>query len=127
MNLTIAGIALAVAAALGGAGSWKVTQLHYLSVISDEHEKLAVAQESDRLRDRAAATQYETWKAAQRPKDLVVKRGVEREVKADLGCSMQPLPIGLRDSIAAAVANSNLGIADPAVPAASAATTHPVR
>jgi hypothetical protein len=121
MNLTIAGIALAVAMALGGAGGYKATRAHYEHVI--EAAAALAAAEVAAANDRAAsaAADYETWAARQRPRTVTVTREIEREVKADVDCSARPLPAGLRDALTQAAADADQPVADGAVPAASGA------
>lgn len=122
MNFTIVGIALAVAAALGGWGGYKATRAHYELVIAETRQKLETERESDRLRKQAAAQQYEAWKAAQRPKTIATTREVEHVVETD-PWGAQRVPDSVRDTLAAAVAGTGAGGTDgpvSAVPAASA-------
>lgn len=123
MNFTIAGIALIVAAAIGGWGGYKATRVHYELVIAETRQQLETDRESDRLRKQAAAQQYEAWKATQRPKTIATTREVEHVVETD-PWGAQRVPDGVRDTLAAAVAGTGAGVADSPLsplPAASAA------
>lgn len=121
MNFTIAGIALAVAAALGGYGGYKATRLHYEHVIDQAEKKSAAAVAAADQRAENAASDWEVWASIQRPKAVTITREVEREVKADPDCSQRALPDRLRDALTAAGSAANQPVADRAVPAPFAA------
>ena len=121
MNFTIAGIALAVATALGGYGGYKATRLHYEHVIDVAEKKAAADLATANQKAENAASDWEVWASLQRPKTVTVTREIEREVKADVDCSARPLPAGLRDALTRAGHADNPVVADAPVPAASAA------
>jgi hypothetical protein len=116
-----------IAAALGGAGAWKVTALHYLHVID-----VAAKEASDKV-DKAngraddVASDYEVWQSLQRPKTITITREVEREVQADIDCGKRELPDGLRRALEAAVADANPGVPDQPLPAPLAAPAADLR
>lgn len=124
MNLAIAAIALIFAAVLGGAGSYKVTTLYWQHRISVEADKANVAINEANRKAEDAAGQYETWKAAQRPKTITIQREVVREVKADTDCSLRAIPDGLRSALVKSSTDSNQPDPSRGVPAASAASPY---
>lgn len=117
MNFTIAGIALAVAAVLGGYGGYKTTRMHYEHIIDVADKKAAKDIEAANQKALNAASDYEVWASLQRPKTITVTREVEREVKADADCSSKSLPPSLRDSLVKAGSTANQPVTDGAVPA----------
>ncbi len=77
---------------------------------TEQRARQATADESARLKARAAAMDYEAAKTAQRVRVVTVTRSIEHEISADPDCSARVLPVGLRSALAAAAA------ADPAQP-----------
>lgn len=115
MNFTLAGLILAMALGIGGWGGYRVTRMHYLHVIEQEHEKQEAQQESARLRDHAAAARYATAKAAIQVRTVTVTREVENALQADSDCSSKPLLGELRDILTAAEGSIDQSVPDDAV------------
>jgi hypothetical protein len=121
-TLSLSAIALAVAALVGASGGYKLTRMHYEHVADVAARAAAAEVAAANDRTFAAANSYEQFKAAQRPRVVTVTREIEREIKSDTDCADHPLPVGLRDALAAAAsADANQPRVDGPVPAASAA------
>jgi hypothetical protein len=93
---------LAILVAVGAAGGAWTTRLYYVHEIDQIKLKAEADAETDRLRVRSAAAQYETWKTAQRPRVAAAKAKTEDAIQADHECAATPLPDGLRDSLSQA-------------------------
>ena len=117
-------LALLIGAALGGAGLWKATSLHY------EHKIDLAAREARQLVDDAdqravnAESDWTVWAALQRPKTITLTREVDREIQADTDCSAHNLPDELRDALTRVGAAADQPVVAGAVPAAPAAPAH---
>lgn len=113
----------AIAAAIAAAGFTSGWQVRAWKAGADDAERLQLeARDAQRRSDKAidAAAGYEAAKDTQRPKTIIVTREVQRAVQSDLGCSVQPLPSGLRDALVRAARVDQPG-PDSAMPSASAA------
>jgi DNA-binding protein YbaB len=122
MNFSLLLSILIAAALSGGAGGWKLTQMHYEHLMDKDRQAQEVQQESARLRERAAATTYEVARAENRSKAITDTREVQREVQNDPDCSQRALPDGLRAALAAAARAPGEPVVDGAVPATPAAS-----
>jgi len=73
--------------------------------VSEVAEIRDAARESERMaqaRANDAATRYEQWKAAQRPKIVTVIKEVDRALQTDSRWASEPIPVSVRDAIDAA-------------------------
>ena len=121
MNLTIAGIALAVSAALGGWAGHHFTALHYQNLIGKQTREAQAKVDAADERALNAASDWEVWASIQRPKAITITREVERAAQDDPDCSQRALPPRLRDALTAAAAAANQPKPDGAVSPALAA------
>lgn len=120
MTPALVAIALAVAAAAGGSGGWKLASMRYEHLADLAQRKAAADVAAANQRATNAADDYEVWASLQRPRTVTVTREVEREIKSDADCSTRPLPAGLRDALTRASADADQPVADRSLPAASA-------
>lgn len=109
--------ALIAAVLLACAGSYKVTSLYYQHVIDQTEQEARADVDAANERANKAASDYEVWKANNRPKAVATQRKVADAVQADADCSSKPLPDGLRAALAQAGADANQPLAAGAMPA----------
>lgn len=102
----------------GASSGWKVRDWKAGNDIAESTMQAAKELASRNEKASGAAVKFEATREAQRKRGIVTAREVEREVKADLDCSVRELPAGLRDALTRAVTGDDgSGSADSTLPA----------
>ncbi len=77
--------------------SWE--QAAHVREVAAIHDNQREAQRMAQARANNAATRYEQWKAAQRPRIVTVIKEVDRALQTSPDWATQPLPDSVRDAI----------------------------
>lgn len=91
-------------------------QRDHVREVAAIHDTQREAQRMAQARANDAATRYEVWKAAQRPRIVTVIKEVDRALQAAPDWASQPLPDSVRDAINSARTLDPAAKPEPTVP-----------